>query len=318
MINIAEIKIALETAQRCRRNWDLSKTIPQEHIDLLKYSVINSPAKQNEEYYSVTFITDRNTIEQIYNHTNRNSELIIQDLSKNPQVLANLLVAFCKRKPNTFRNDASEYESDIVMDANRNIAIGIASGQLALTAAMLNYSTGFCICFNNIIIGNIIEDTPLLLLGIGYPDETRDRTENQNSIAKFNSFNKPITINDISIKGKAQYRLSGDATSKKFTVELTFNSPDNLAVTTIGKEWMYRAGLDEDSIKDLIYTMEEISKNTGINNPHVYLDTVGNSIKYVWTDNDLDKLNSIKDYVLKLPSIVTFINDITNKGWTVE
>ena len=51
MINIAEIKIALETAQRCRRNWDLSKTIPQEHIDLLKYSVINSPAKQNEEYY---------------------------------------------------------------------------------------------------------------------------------------------------------------------------------------------------------------------------------------------------------------------------
>ena len=81
---------------------------------------------------------------------------------------------------------------------------------------------------------------------------------------------------------------------------------------------MYRAGLDEDSIKDLIYTMEEISKNTGINNPHVYLDTVGNSIKYVWTDNELDKLNSIKDYVLKLPSIVTNINDITNKGWTVE
>jgi hypothetical protein len=312
------VENALQTAQRCRRNWDLSKSIPEEHIDIFKYSVSNSPTKQNEEYYSVIFVTDRNIIEQIYTHTNFNSDLEIADLSKNPQVLANLLVVFCKREPTTFRNNLDEYSSDLIMSENRNISIGIASGQLALTAALFGYSTGFCKCFDAETIGKILEDTPLLLLGIGFPDTDRDRTEHQISGIKFNTFNKPITIKNISSNNIVEESVSGNAFSKNFTIELKFTAPKNIILTGRGKEWMKQMGLGSEYIRQLVVDIQNTGKKLNIDPGYPYFNPKENSLKYVWTSDNLKKLELFKKYILSSPSIIFIVDDLTSKGWIVE
>ena len=312
------IKKALEISQRCRRNWDLSKTIPNEHLDIFISSVINSPSKQNEEYYSAMFITRRNIIEQIYQHTNFNTGLDINDLSKNPQVLANLLVAFCKRVPDTYRNDLEEYESETTMEENRNVAIGIASGQLSMTAALLGYSTGFCKCFDTRAVGILLNDSPLLLLGIGFPDENRDRTEHHNSKIKFNTFNKPITINKITPFENSKQTITGAVANKGYTVELKFKAPQGNVLVGRGKAWMKQMGASDDDIQNVMLDIQVASRKLEIDTGYPYVDFSENSLRYVWTSNNLDNLQSLKKYILALPTIQEFINRITAQGWIIE
>jgi len=184
---IENIKTASEIAERCQRNWDLSKTIPEEEIELLKTVIRNSPSKQNEEFYSVMFITDRDTIEKIYQTTTYDGKQR-SDYNKNPQVLANLLIVFFEIIPNTVRNFGSL--DAIEQEKNRNMAIGIASGELILTAAMLGLTTGFCLCFNSEEVKQVIGEVPLLTIGVGYPDTTKDRRIHHKVGKQFATFNK--------------------------------------------------------------------------------------------------------------------------------
>jgi hypothetical protein len=196
------LKLSQQNSQRCQRNWDLSKSISNEDMELLKNSIVNSPAKQNEEYYSVTFITDRGIIESIYKNTINTMENCIPEYNLNPQVLANLLVLFSGKTPKTFRNPPEDY---IDITAQQNLAVGIASGQLILTANLLDLKTGFCACFDGIEIGNIINvDNPLLLIGIGYPDESKSRIQDHNLKRLHPTFNKPLTITTIDDKIKIE------------------------------------------------------------------------------------------------------------------
>jgi len=214
-MNILEtIKSASETAQRCQRNWDLSKTIPDDILEVLQQVVINAPSKQNEEYYSVIFCTDRDIIENIYNNTLFGSTYEDLDINKNSQVLANLLVIFCKENHVTDRNDDTDY-TDI--HTNRQLALGIASGQLALAASLLGFKTGFCKCFDNIKLNSILglNKQAELLLGIGYPDTFKNRREHQYNNTWYPSYNKDITI--LTIKNK-------NIISEKFPLKSSINN----------------------------------------------------------------------------------------------
>lgn len=191
---IDAIKTASEISERCQRNWDLSKTIPEQEINLLKTVIANSPSKQNEEFFSVLFITDRDTIEQIYQTTLYDANPP-SDYNKNPQVLANLLVVFLEITPTTVRNFGSL--NLVEQEKNRNMAIGIASGQLILTAAMLGLKTGFCLCFNSEEVTQVLGEVPLLTIGIGYPDETKDRRTHHKVGKQFATFDKTITFKSI-------------------------------------------------------------------------------------------------------------------------
>jgi hypothetical protein len=186
-----DIKNAVEVSQRCQRNWDLSKIIPSEYIDVLKTVVEKSPSKQNEEFYSAKFITNRNIIEQIFNLTSFDKGST-SDINKNPQVLANLLVVFCERSPASFRNFDGTKEN--TNRQNRDHAIGIASGQLVLSSALLGLKTGFCLCFDYEGVSKILNDKPILLLGIGYPDPDKERTLHHTMIKKFPSYDKSVEI----------------------------------------------------------------------------------------------------------------------------
>ena len=63
------LKKSIHKSQHCNRNWDLSKTIPQEDVDLIVESATQCPVKQNLNYYKTHVITDRKKIEDIHKKT---------------------------------------------------------------------------------------------------------------------------------------------------------------------------------------------------------------------------------------------------------
>ena len=58
------ISKAIIRSQHCQRNWDLSKSIPKEDLDLLVTAATECPSKQNVAFYKAYFITNRQIISQ--------------------------------------------------------------------------------------------------------------------------------------------------------------------------------------------------------------------------------------------------------------
>lgn len=178
------IKKSIHKSQHCQRNWDLTKQIPKEDIELIVDSAVNCPTKQNLNFYKVHAITNRELIEKIHDKTKGfevfGEDRQVVDVKTNSQTLANLLLVFTKDSPSYAREQieiddekAKTYEDD------RHIAIGIAAGYVNLTSTMLGYSTGCCKCFDSNEIKNMLGESPMLLMGIGYSDDEKIRTEHQ-------------------------------------------------------------------------------------------------------------------------------------------
>ena len=175
------IKKAIIRSQHCQRNWDLSKSIPQEHMDMLFTAATQCPSKQNIAFYSVHFITNREVIEAIHAHTDGFTVTYApKQTTTNTQTLANLLVVFeeynfhqdllLDQYP---RNDqALEFittgelcdETKELYRRDRDMAVGIAAGYLNLTANLLGYNTGCCACFDNKAIKPILGLTGKVIL----------------------------------------------------------------------------------------------------------------------------------------------------------
>lgn len=186
-----EIQKAVVRSQHCQRNWDISKEIPEEDLNLIAHAATQCPSKQNVAYYDVYFITNRDLIEKIHNSTN--GFFIDGKHRTNSQVMANLLVVFAdKDLEDVAKNiEAESFHRNTEMDtlaynglvtpaAERdvNMAIGVAAGYVNLTASLLGYRTGCCACFDGVSIQKLLNsNTVRLLMGVGYPDEARPRRE---------------------------------------------------------------------------------------------------------------------------------------------
>ena len=140
----AMIEKAVHKSQHCQRNWDLSRSIPEEDIQVMETAITACPSKQNYIFYDPWMITNRETIDKIYHTTDG---FILPDGSSktNSQTLANLLVVFCEstnynnqniRSNVAVENKRSEKEHGS-MQQQRELAIGIAAGYLNLTASLL-------------------------------------------------------------------------------------------------------------------------------------------------------------------------------------
>ena len=57
MMNFEIEKQAVDNARRCQRNWDHSKSIPEEHIDPLDISGNTCPSKQDESFFDLYVLT---------------------------------------------------------------------------------------------------------------------------------------------------------------------------------------------------------------------------------------------------------------------
>ena len=186
-----EIRKAIHRAQHCQRNWDLTQEIPKEDMDLFIESVTQCPSKQNIAHYRVHAITNRDIIEAIHNKTDGFTINFTPYRSvTNSQVLANLLLVLepvnLDTKDDPYRNDQTRTlapghrksdMTEITLERDKNMAVGIAAGYLNMTAALLGYGTGCCACFDSAGIKEILnlEKDPVLLMGIGFKDPNLNR-----------------------------------------------------------------------------------------------------------------------------------------------
>ena len=177
---------AIIKSQHTQRNWDLSREIPADDMKVLEASVTQCPSKQNFAFYKTTFITNRSVIEKIHEQTTGLGYIDAETKKRvectNPQALANLLVVFEEITPseNFNKHHALRNENKkSIYERDRDTALGIAVGYMNVVATMLGYETGCCACYNADAIQTIIgsEGKPVLLMGIGYKDPTRQRRE---------------------------------------------------------------------------------------------------------------------------------------------
>jgi nitroreductase len=186
--NHKEIKKAVIRSQHCQRNFDLSKIIPDEDLELLIHAATNCPSKQNLSFYRLHVIKDQSIIHKIHElSTGVTADNVVtgerEVETTNSQTLANVLFVFERKElyemsdkalEKWSRADEADYET---FKRDLNVAIGIASGYVNFAASLLGYSTGCCQCFKKDEIGKLLglEKGPELIMGIGYNDESRNR-----------------------------------------------------------------------------------------------------------------------------------------------
>ena len=176
-----------------QKNWDLSQEIPDDIIELLKHSVIECPnSNRGRKMFNVHFIKNRDIINSIHDNLNEESE----------ESVANLLVVFEKTK-GIFTNDSA---GDIfVVEGILNRGIGIAVGNLILTANLMGLSTGIVQDYMSDNIDNIIEildlkDYPITMVGVGYKNQGVDSSRSHfDQNKKYTPYaKKPILVKEWS------------------------------------------------------------------------------------------------------------------------
>ena len=206
----SEIEKSVIRSQHTQRNWNLDKKLPKEDVNTLLQAVTNCPSKQNIAFYKVHFIQDRDIIEEIHENTygfgtGKAPVNGIRQTETNPQTLANLLVIFedynylddlkddIHRSQETaeyLKNGYLSEETEKELTRDKQIALGIASGYLNLTASLMGYRTGCCQCMDPSAIREIamLREEPLLLMGVGFPQEGVSRRRHH--VRDFNFISK--------------------------------------------------------------------------------------------------------------------------------
>lgn len=183
-----------EVSRTCQRNWDLTKTIPNDHLDMFEYIVENPASKQGYQYYDAIFSTNREINEKIYNFAITEEDITADTIVRgNPQMLAHLVILWIYDLDELFKskqlksgnlNFSDKKKSSFTDTAH--IIMGINAGNLSNMAATLGYKTAFCRCFQDssleqrqeflseLGIINSEKKDIILGLGIGINDHNKD------------------------------------------------------------------------------------------------------------------------------------------------
>ena len=185
-------KKAIRGARQCQRNWDLTKTVPEEHIDHWIDLATNAPSKQDEAFFDLYVVTDREKIDYLYKEHTWGFTMLpgIKDwVARNPQMGANVLFIFNRKMPSVdIRNNEKDGSFRDPNHPNRvnnqYTSIGIASGIVAFSANQMGYVTGYGKNFGFIeepkhsqdVWGEVLcipkeENHLTYSVGIGYPAE---------------------------------------------------------------------------------------------------------------------------------------------------
>lgn len=174
-----DLKKSIIKSQHVQRNWDLSREMPEDDIDLLVHAATNCPSKQNFKFYNLHVVTNRDIIEKVHSMTEglRNLE---GEMSTNSQTLANLLIIF--EDIDTTDQFKAKWElrdnsKEWVARRDADMAIGVAAGYINVLATMLGYGTGCCACFDGKEVAKELgfKNEVRLMMGIGFADSTKNR-----------------------------------------------------------------------------------------------------------------------------------------------
>jgi nitroreductase len=197
-----KIIAASATSFHAQRNWDRSQTVPQQDIDTLIQAITTSPTKQAETHYRVYWSKDPELIYNVYSrtkhfsvtpqgtvdYTDADGVTLDEYNVTNSQTYSNLLFAFAFDWDQT-QAGAKQHAivdmgkaSDISIqyrDKHRCFSIGVAIGELILTANLLGYRTGLCSAYMQNEIAPYFDGATIeVLVGVGYPSD-RPRTEHE-------------------------------------------------------------------------------------------------------------------------------------------
>ena len=187
--------------QKCQRNWDYEKfdiinpMTKGEMITELLWVAENSPAKQHEGYYDLYYTADRKVISEIYKYTWGNTARRDPPATwRNAQANASVYMLWVAKEPITMQNT----NADGTLKPNTHherwlnayCSIGISLGLTMRAAAKMGFSTGANKNHNDLngndfwehrlgIFDDIVAGKKKITygLGIGYPQEGRDRWE---------------------------------------------------------------------------------------------------------------------------------------------
>lgn len=187
-------KTKIRQLQKCQRNWDYSKKIPQEHVDHFLWVAQNAPSKQWQAYYDVYYFTKREVIEEFYQWTWGSTHSRIPPATwRNPQMNANLYILFVVKETEPVQNCNNDgtfaKTTDRHMWDNAYCHVGLALGLVMKAAVDLGYHTG-CNKSNGMgpdydyqwekrlgIYDDVMQNKKKLSfgIGIGYPQKNRLR-----------------------------------------------------------------------------------------------------------------------------------------------
>ena len=187
---------------------DLNAQISEEDKKLIVESATNCPSKQNLNYYNLHVIEDRKKIEEIHKNTKGFGPIYSDydsekreenaydekrqeegEMYTNSQVLGQMLLAFTKNEDALLQRQKKDDWSE-----DRSMAIGIAAGYVNVVATQLGYATGCCKCMDSKAVKDVLGETPILLMGVGCADKTRDRREHHTENFVFPTLKKNKNI----------------------------------------------------------------------------------------------------------------------------
>ena len=191
---------AIKNTNPAQRNFDHSKFMPQEDIDIILDACRWAPTKQNETHYRIYWTTNRNKIQEIHDQSkffsvfdentpiDHHGDTPDKYCVTNSQINANMVIAICEyweqssargRTHMVVDDENFKYSATAYITKNKQIyiSIGIAIGEIILAANALGYRTGLCSAWRENVMSEFTEGyEPQCLIGIGYPAD-RDRRE---------------------------------------------------------------------------------------------------------------------------------------------
>lgn len=188
-MSLEDEKRVIDVIRQCQRNWDLTKEIPVEHIEHWKYIASHSPSKQDEGYFNVRIIKNRELIDVLKKHTWGQTVKVgrLRGVARNPQMGASVYILFTEKISITPREidlaGKPIADEDIVKIKNACVAAGIAGGLVAQSAASLGYKVGFNTNHSEPEIWHELlkmrpgKEKMLFGIGIGFPQESKPRNE---------------------------------------------------------------------------------------------------------------------------------------------
>ena len=135
-----QLQSVIPQSQHCQRNWDLTKEVTDEQIEILKLAVSQCPSKQNNAFYWVHFIKNRELIEELYDCTwgyyDRQStsptylgSRTEDHVKRNDQCLGNVLVVFEKWHNYELQGVAGYADDRVSNDAKGNLTVDMTDEQ---------------------------------------------------------------------------------------------------------------------------------------------------------------------------------------------
>ena len=184
--------------QKCQRNFNLEKAVPEDIVKWLLEIGYATPTKQNLDTFEIVCVRNRDSIKKFVKAATNSPEesqdmspslkkMLKEGRTQNPQTDANLLfLFFIKRKQRKSKmreeREKGRPTNEQFYRLTTNLEIGLSASAIGIAAHSIGMKTGFCRCIDHDALPDILSQYKInkydleVMLGVGYPLH-KDRTK---------------------------------------------------------------------------------------------------------------------------------------------